>query len=331
MESQEYAPITVTELVDNDMPTLRQPRLNLAIGPNCPVRCEGCYNNFGETESTGGLITADQVLGFAQEIGKRGIDGVTLSGGDPLFHPEIMDILAGLKDLGYRTKVDTVGTSFLEDPRIIFKGRGMKPQIDVRAIKDLVESVTVPLDGIDQETIEAFRKGRRNLFEETKLLSDLFTSHNITFGFNTVANTSNVSQLEAIGSLAFTLGASEWHIFEYDNTGPNTSAHKSSLTLAPHQFEAATTDLRELPFTGMKIDIRSKSSRTGAGAYFFVNDAGEAWCPGDEGEPIRYGHIVGDRDRILGAYDTYLANFRERATETTLKPSLNVAHVITPS
>ena len=84
---------------------IRGPRLNLAIGPNCPVRCEGCYNNFGNSYSSGGLITSEEIIDFASDVRERDIDGVTLSGGDPLFHPEIVNIVTGLHENGFRIKL----------------------------------------------------------------------------------------------------------------------------------------------------------------------------------------------------------------------------------
>jgi len=62
----------IENLVNTTAPTPeRGPRLNLAIGPNCPVRCEGCYNSFGNTASEGGIITASEVIDFATEIRDR--------------------------------------------------------------------------------------------------------------------------------------------------------------------------------------------------------------------------------------------------------------------
>lgn len=105
----------------------------------------GCYNHFGNTSLSGELITKDEIIDFASEVRNRNIDGVTLSGGDPLFHSEIEDVLVGLKGLGYRTKLDTVGAGFLEDARILFKGRGSSARLDIDRIKDTLESVTLPL------------------------------------------------------------------------------------------------------------------------------------------------------------------------------------------
>lgn len=291
---------------------IRQPRLNLAVGPNCPVRCEGCYNSFGDTFSTGGLVTLDEITDFAAEVGARGIDGVTLSGGDPLFHPEIVDIVNDLHDIAYRVKIDTVGTSLLEDSMIIFKGRGLTPRVDIDAIKDSVESITLPLDGADQETIEYFRRGRKNIFEETKAIAHLLTEAGVKFGFNTVVHAKNSDQVKEIGDLALSLGAFEWHVFEYDTTGPNPSRQKEVLRIDYEDFEAATQNLGQMALDGMRLDLRTRDSRTGAGAYFFVNDAGEAWSPESEGIPVRYGHITRDRDQVLASYDEYLENFRRK-------------------
>jgi hypothetical protein len=91
----------------------KQPTINLAIGPMCPVRCEGCYTHFGNTSSLGGLITAYEVIAFAGSAQAEGVSQATLSGGDPLFHPEIVAIARGLTELGLKVKLDTVGTALL--------------------------------------------------------------------------------------------------------------------------------------------------------------------------------------------------------------------------
>lgn len=288
----------------------RQPRLNLAIGPNCPVRCEGCYNHFGNTSSSNELITKDEIINFASEVRDRGIDGVTLSGGDPLFHPEIQEILVGLKGLAYRIKLDTVGTGFLEDARILFKGRGSSARVDIENVKDTLESVTLPLDGVNNETITGFRRGRPNILEETTAISNILKEAGVKFGFNTVVNSKNLQQVTGIGKLALKLGAFEWHVFEYDTSGPNPSLQKSKLAISYSEFTDAISPLKQSEFDGMRLDLRTQESRVGVGAYFFVNDAGEAWSPtGEEGITTRYGHITHDRQQVMEAYERHLREF----------------------
>ena len=297
---------------ENTQEIVRHPRLNLAIGPNCSVRCEGCYNNFGESFSNGGLVTAEEITNFAADVRARDIDGVTLSGGDPLFHPEIGDILGGLHDLDYRIKVDTVGTALLEDSRIVYKGRGAVPRVDIEEVKHTLESVTLPLDGVDQGTIENFRRGRKNIFEETKVIAHILAEAGVDFGFNTVVNARNKHQVKDIGRLALSLGAFEWHVFEYDPNGPNPSRQKDILRISNEEFDAAVEGLDQMPMEGMRLDLRTRDSRVGVGAYFFVNDAGEAWSPSEEGGQTKFGHITREREKEMEAYDNHLAAFREK-------------------
>lgn len=294
-----------------DLP--RGPRLNLAIGPNCPVRCEGCYNNFGDTFNNGGLVTAAEITDFATDIRDRDIDGATLSGGDPLYHPEIKNIISGLYDLGFRIKIDTVGTALLRESKIAFKGKGEVQQLFIEEISDKIESITIPIDGIDQETVYKFRKGRKNLFDETLTISRLLRESDVTFDFNTVVNLANIDQIELIGRLALSLGAITWHVFEYDTTGPNPSQHKDDLALIDGQFLEIIENLNSLKGNGMRLDIRTQESRIGEGAYFFVNDAGVAWSPtGQVGLSSRFGHITRDREKVLSAYDNHITAFWEK-------------------
>lgn len=298
--TSDLAPSTAQE----DLQFTRLPRLNLAIGPSCPLRCEGCYNSFGETAKLGGLVTAEEVVDFASDIRTMGVSRTTLSGGDPLFHPEITGILGGLKGLGYKIKLDTVGTALLGESRVVFKGKGTNSGVDVASIKDNVDNVCLPLDGIDQETIAKFRKGRRTLFQETQLIAGVLKDAGVSFGFNTVVNAANLHQVADIGRVASRLGASEWHIFEYDDSGPNPSRHKERLRISHEQFDDATAQLDKLSAEGMRIKPQNRETRTGI--YFFVSDAGETWSPGSEGIPTQYGHITKDRERVLQAYRGYL-------------------------
>jgi hypothetical protein len=117
------------------------PTINLAIGPMCPVRCEGCYTHFGNTSRLGGLITAHEVVAFARLAQAEGVSQATLSGGDPLFHPEIVAIIRGLKEVGLTVKIDTVGTALLAPARVVFKGHGQVKKIEIDEIsRDMAPS-----------------------------------------------------------------------------------------------------------------------------------------------------------------------------------------------
>jgi MoaA/NifB/PqqE/SkfB family radical SAM enzyme len=181
----------------------------------------------------------------------------TLSGGDPLFHPEIVTIARGVRELGLKVKLDTVGTALLGPARVVFKGRGQIAKIEAAEIGPYVDFVNIPLDGARQETAEKFRRGHGNLFAETRAVATLMGAAGINFGFNTVANASNLIELPMIRDIAEEDGAPEWQVFEYDPSGPNPSRQKSQLRLAPGQFALVTNGLEST--SGRLQESRSPS------------------------------------------------------------------------
>lgn len=89
--------------------------------------------------------------------------------------------------------------------------------------------MNIPLDGASQKTIANFRRGRAHLFRETLAVASLLCEAGVSFGFNTVANASNLDELEDIRDIAEAAGASEWQVFEYDPDGPNLTSKKPRL------------------------------------------------------------------------------------------------------
>ena len=292
MSAGELPPIDESALIDAVPKTAT---VNLAIGSSCFVRCEGCYNHFGDTYSEGGLLSAAEIVDFVSDAKNEGVEQATVSGGDPLSHPEIVDILSGVKGEGLTVKLDTVGTALLEDGRIIFKGRGIVPRIGVSAIAPFVDYVNLPLDGASQETVGHFRRGRSNLFAETRAVGQLLRGAGVAFGYNTVANTANIDELNKIKKIAEEDGASEWQVFEFDPNGPNPTNQKPKLKLEPGQFEEATRDLS----SDTHLDVVCKSLASRNGLYFLVDDSGQAWKPAGEGLRTIMGHVVRDRSIVL--------------------------------
>ena len=178
------------------------------------------------------------------------------------------------------------------------------PGVDVADVAPHVDFVSIPLDGASQSTIANFRRGRPALFDETRVVAGLLRGVGMRFGFNTVANTSNIDELEAIRDIAEEEGASEWQVFEYDSDGPNPSSKKPTLRLAPGQFDEATSGL--VSTTG-RLKVVTKNLVARSGAYFLVDDSGRAWKPSGEGSRHIMGHITYDREQEIGR-----ASCRER-------------------
>lgn len=75
----------------------------------CNLRCPFCHNallvtRLEETEA----LTESEVLDFLSSR-KNLLDGVVLTGGEPLLHADAIDFLQKVRDLGFAIKLDTNG------------------------------------------------------------------------------------------------------------------------------------------------------------------------------------------------------------------------------
>ena len=74
----------------------------------CPFRCPFCHNAALVTESSPDSLDAGEIFAYLQK--RRGVlDGVAVTGGEPLMQPGLMDFLRRVKDMGYLVKLDTNG------------------------------------------------------------------------------------------------------------------------------------------------------------------------------------------------------------------------------
>ncbi|MBQ7089444.1 MAG: anaerobic ribonucleoside-triphosphate reductase activating protein [Clostridia bacterium] len=75
----------------------------------CNLRCPFCHNaGLVRTPMAGPNLT-DEVLAYLDK--RRGIlDGVCVTGGEPLLQPDLEDFLRRIKAMGYAVKLDTNGT-----------------------------------------------------------------------------------------------------------------------------------------------------------------------------------------------------------------------------
>ena len=85
--------------------------------PGCNFRCPFCHNAAlvtGEAERDGAAadssaLSIDELFAF---LGKRQglLDGVCITGGEPLLQPELADFCARIKGAGFAVKLDTNGS-----------------------------------------------------------------------------------------------------------------------------------------------------------------------------------------------------------------------------
>ena len=75
----------------------------------CNLRCPFCHNAGLVRTPLAGPNLTDEVLEYLQK--RRGIlDGVCVTGGEPLLQPDLEHFLRRVKEMGYAVKLDTNGT-----------------------------------------------------------------------------------------------------------------------------------------------------------------------------------------------------------------------------
>ena len=128
----------------------------------CNLRCPFCHNFSlvcgGEDKLE--ELTQDKVLQF---LAKRAnvLEGVCVTGGEPLIQPDIEEFLGKVRDLGYKIKLDTNGAFPDKLAALIEKGLVDYVAMDVKNSKELYAKTVgcaVDLKAIEQ-SVELLKSG----------------------------------------------------------------------------------------------------------------------------------------------------------------------------
>ncbi len=78
----------------------------------CNLTCDGCYRN-NEKDSHKSLEQIEEELNVFNKY--RKCDGVSIAGGDPLMHPQILDIVRMVKKMGLKPILNTNGLALTKE------------------------------------------------------------------------------------------------------------------------------------------------------------------------------------------------------------------------
>ena len=164
----------------------------------CNLSCQHC-RAVPQRRLSPSELTTSRALDLIDDIAKVAKPVFVLSGGEPLFRPDLFDIAAYGVETGFRMALATNGT--LVDGRVAAK------------IADSgIARVAVSLDGANPETHDRFRgqpgahaaatRGLRNLREE-----------GVSVQINATIAKHNVAELPAMFDAAIAMGADALHLF----------------------------------------------------------------------------------------------------------------------
>lgn len=146
----------------------------------CNFRCPFCHNASLVRAQDGADISDAEVLEFLKK--RQGIlEGVCISGGEPLIHNELKDFIREVKKLGYPVKLDTNG-SFPQKLRELI-GEGLVDYVAMD-IKNSFEKynettgISADIDSI-KESIEILINGNIDYEFRTTLVSGFHTTQDM--------------------------------------------------------------------------------------------------------------------------------------------------------
>lgn len=170
----------------------------------CNFRCPFCHNSsLVLPERLAHDTDEEQVLAFLKK--RQGtLDGVAVTGGEPLLHADILDFLRKVRDLGYKIKLDTNGSFPERLEEIINAGLADRVAMDVKN-SPLLYAKTAGVPGLDIAKIERSR--------------DILLSGVVDYEFRTTVVKGLHTRESIIEAAKWIAGAKEYYLQQYKDSG----------------------------------------------------------------------------------------------------------------
>ena len=129
--------------------------------PGCNFRCPFCHNSLLVTKlNENEMYSEDEILAYLKKR-KGVIDGICISGGEPLMHDDIFDFVKKVKETGVLVKIDTNGSFPDKLKKLIDSGNIDYVAMDIKNCPEKYSKTT----GIQDFDITPIRKSVELLLE----------------------------------------------------------------------------------------------------------------------------------------------------------------------
>lgn len=148
----------------------------------CNLRCPFCHNaslvTHIDNENT---FSVDEVLDYLKK--RQGIlEGVCITGGEPLLQPDIKDFITEIKKLGYPVKLDTNGTFPEKLKELVNEGLVDYVAMDIKNSKAKYEATT-GINNLDlskiEESVDFLINGKIDFEFRTTIVNEYHTVEDI--------------------------------------------------------------------------------------------------------------------------------------------------------
>ena len=170
----------------------------------CNFRCPFCHNApLVLPELIGQDTDEERVLSFLRK--RQGIlDGVAVTGGEPLLHKDMVGFLEKVKALGYKIKLDTNGSFPNRLRELISAGLVDRVAMDIKNAPELYAK-TVGLPSLDLAPIERSK--------------ELLLRGDVDYEFRTTVVKGLHTGESIIGAAKWIAGAKEYYLQQFKDSG----------------------------------------------------------------------------------------------------------------
>ena len=171
----------------------------------CNFRCPFCHNAMLvlPEQIDDECLTDDEVFGFLKK--RRGVlDGVAVTGGEPLLHADMPEFLARVKELGYKIKLDTNGSN---------------PELLSEIVKNkLVDRVAMDIKNAPEEYARTI--GLKSFdIAPVERSKEMLLRGGIDYEFRTTVVKGIHTKESLIGAAKWIEGAKEYYLQQFKDSG----------------------------------------------------------------------------------------------------------------
>lgn len=205
----------------------------------CNMRCPFCHNRslvfLNENDSE---ISVNDIVDYLENRSKV-LDGVCITGGEPLLHKGLKDFIKKAKSLGLQVKLDTNGSNFEKLKELVEEG--------------LLDYVAVDIKNCPKKYPETIGLQSYDLSEIEKVISYLLEDH-VDYEFRTtiVKQFHEVSDIEEIGK--WIKGAKRYYLQNFEDHGTCIQSGLSEVGIETLEKmkEVAKPYVKEIELRGVK-------------------------------------------------------------------------------
>jgi len=183
----------------------------------CNFRCPFCYNTDlvdGNVE----LIPEEEIISFLKK--RKGLlEGLVISGGEPLLQKDITEFITKIKKLGYKVKIDTNG----------MYPEKLKELVDKKLIDYIAMDVKAPKNKYD--TLSGVKTDIKKIEKSIQIIQN----SNLDYEFKTTFTPNLLTKEDIISISKWLEGSKKYFLQQFKNDIPLVSSKLNDM--APYSKE----------------------------------------------------------------------------------------------